>query len=438
MYLQEVIQRLYALDKKVRQKQILYSATALTGTVGCCHILGVDYTTGDLYYKDSSGNWALEASGGGASFPPQTGLSGNILYTNGTSVFWGAPSGSGLTSLNALSTTTQTFATGTSGTTFGIVSSGSTHTFNIPSSSASNRGLLTAANWTTFNNKQNTISLTTLGSNGVSTFDGTTLNIPLYSLAGLGGITLTSLSGTAPVSYNNTTGVFSMAAATTSANGYLTSTNWNTFNNKQAAITFSTTGSSGAATFVSNTLNIPTYTLAGLGGISLSSLSATSPIFYNNTTGVISSQAATASVNGYLTSANFTTFNNKQTALVSGTNIKTINSTSLLGSGDIVINSSITSKDTFIVDGTGNQVYSITAGYLLDKIIIIPTSNCNPYCSFTTGTAGDIIPQDLVTPTTAAIGSVWALNQLAVTTTSITVSSMAVGSTIVFIKTNII
>jgi hypothetical protein len=36
----------------------------------------------------------------------------------------------------------------------------------------------------------------------------------------------------------------------------------------QAAITLTTTGSSGAATFVSNTLNIPTVTLAGLGGAS--------------------------------------------------------------------------------------------------------------------------------------------------------------------------
>lgn len=34
----------------------------------------------------------------------------------------------------------------------------------------------------------------------------------------------------------------------------------------QAPITLTTTGSSGAATFITNTLNIPTYTLAGLGG----------------------------------------------------------------------------------------------------------------------------------------------------------------------------
>lgn len=41
-------------------------------------------------------------------------------------------------------------------------------------------------------------------------------------------------------------------------------------------------------------------------------LSATSPIFYNSTTGVISSQAATTFLNGYLTSTDWNTFNNKQ------------------------------------------------------------------------------------------------------------------------------
>lgn len=42
-------------------------------------------------------------------------------------------------------------------------------------------------------------------------------------------------------------------------------------------------------------------------------ISATSPIFYNNSTGVISSQAATTSLSGYLTSADWTSFNGKFT-----------------------------------------------------------------------------------------------------------------------------
>lgn len=52
-------------------------------------------------------------------------------------------------------------------------------------------------------------------------------------------------------------------------------------------------------------------TTLGFTPISLASLSATSPIFYNSTTGVISSQAASSTLNGYLTSSDWTTFNGK-------------------------------------------------------------------------------------------------------------------------------
>jgi hypothetical protein len=65
----------------------------------------------------------------------------------------------------------------------------------------------------------------TIGS-GVS-FSGGTL-----SVTGSGG-TVTSVTGTAPVvSSGGTTPAISMAAANTSTNGYLTSTDWNTFNGK--------------------------------------------------------------------------------------------------------------------------------------------------------------------------------------------------------------
>jgi hypothetical protein len=72
------------------------------------------------------------------------------------------------------------------------------------------------------------------------------------------------LTFSAPLSRSVNT--VSIPAATGSVNGYLSSTDWTTFNGKQNAITLTTTGSSGSATFVSNTLNVPTYTLAGLGG----------------------------------------------------------------------------------------------------------------------------------------------------------------------------
>jgi hypothetical protein len=71
----------------------------------------------------------------------------------------------GISSLNGLTANTQTFATGTTGTDFGINSAGSVHTFNLPTASASNRGALSSADWATFNGKQNSIGLTTVGTN---------------------------------------------------------------------------------------------------------------------------------------------------------------------------------------------------------------------------------------------------------------------------------
>lgn len=63
------------------------------------------------------------------------------------------------------------------------------------------------------------------------TFDGTSIVWQAPSGGG-GGISLTSLSATAPLSYNNVTGVFSLPVATASLNGYLSSADWNNFNNK--------------------------------------------------------------------------------------------------------------------------------------------------------------------------------------------------------------
>jgi hypothetical protein len=60
----------------------------------------------------------------------------------------------GLTALNGLTAQVQNFATGTTGTDFGISSATSTHTFNLPTASAANRGALSSADWTTFNAKQ--------------------------------------------------------------------------------------------------------------------------------------------------------------------------------------------------------------------------------------------------------------------------------------------
>jgi hypothetical protein len=114
--------------------------------------------------------------------------------------------------------------------------------------------------------------------NGVATLDASG-KVPSSQLTGV----VTSVTGTAPVaSSGGATPAISMAAATAVVDGYLTSTDWTTFNSKQAAGTY------------------------------VNSVSATAPITSSGgVTPTIAIPAATASVNGYLTSADWTTFNNK-------------------------------------------------------------------------------------------------------------------------------
>ncbi len=64
----------------------------------------------------------------------------------------------GITALNGLTDQVQNLSVGTSGTDFAISSISPTHTFNLPTASASNRGALSSADWTTFNGKVSSVS----------------------------------------------------------------------------------------------------------------------------------------------------------------------------------------------------------------------------------------------------------------------------------------
>jgi hypothetical protein len=81
----------------------------------------------------STGNppvWASITAGSGVTITPGAGTL-EIAVT-----------GTGITTLNTLTGATQTFATGTTGSDFNIVSSGTTHTFHIPNASATARGVM--------------------------------------------------------------------------------------------------------------------------------------------------------------------------------------------------------------------------------------------------------------------------------------------------------
>jgi hypothetical protein len=84
----------------------------------------------------------------------------------------------GLNALNGLTAQVQYFATGASGTDFAISSATDTHTFNLPTASGTNRGALSSADWTIFNNKADNNIYTangTLAGNRVVTLGGRTL-----------------------------------------------------------------------------------------------------------------------------------------------------------------------------------------------------------------------------------------------------------------------
>ena len=97
-------------------------------------------------------------------------------------------------------------------------------------------------------------------------------------------ITPTDIIATSPLVWNSGTNTMSIPVATSSANGYLSSTDWLTFSSKQNAITLTTTGNSGASTLVGATLNVPEYTLAGLGGMA-NVFTSLGDIVYSNAAG---------------------------------------------------------------------------------------------------------------------------------------------------------
>jgi len=98
--------------------------------------------------------------------------------------------------------------------------------------------------------------------NGDLTISGSTATIDT-SGGGGGGGTVTSV-GTSQafitITDPTTTPSISIGNASGAATGVLTAANFNTFDAKQDAITLTTTGSTGVATFAADTLNIPNYT----------------------------------------------------------------------------------------------------------------------------------------------------------------------------------
>lgn len=180
---------------------------------------------------------------------------GQVLKYNGTSWVNSTDADTGITTLNTLTALSQTFATGTSGTDFNISSASSTHTFNFPTASATNRGLLSSSNWSNFNTAYNDSIIS-------AAVTGTTTKTLTLNQQDGGTVT----ASWTDINTDAVTSVFGRTGAVVAASGDYTTTQVTEGTNlyftdarARAAISLTTTGTSGAATYSGGTLNIPQY-----------------------------------------------------------------------------------------------------------------------------------------------------------------------------------
>ena len=306
----------------------------------------VSWSTNTFDYAGS----VTSATWNGVSVAPNRGGTGQSTYTDGQLLI-------GNSTGNTLSKATLTAGSGIS------ITNGS--------------GTITIASTITQyadSNARSAISLTTTGSSGASTYNSSTgvLNIPSYSGGGSGTVTsvaaltlgTTGTDLTSTVANGTTTPVITLNVPTASASnrGVLSSADWTTFNGKQGALTLTTTGTSGAATLVGNTLNIPNYASGGGSG-TVTSVSVTTA---NGISGSVATSTTTPAITLTLGAITPTTVNG---VTISGSTTPTLaitgtSSISGANTGDNAINSlysGLVSNATHTGDATGSTALTVVA-----------------------------------------------------------------------------
>lgn len=217
-----------------------------------------------------------------------------------------------------------------------VTSGGKTPTLSMQYATSAQDGYLKASDWIIFNSK------------------------------GAGNGTVVGVTAAAPLtaSTSSSTPHITLPQASASTSGYLSSTDWNTFNNK----------SSGAISSVSGSLPV---------------------VVSSGTTPVVSMQAATSSVDGYLKAVDWVTFNNKGNGTVQSisaqpgspvtvqSGVNTIVGISQASAGS---NGYLTSSDWLAFNNKGNgTVQSVTAS--AGQPVTVTGTASNPIISMPAATA---------------------------------------------------
>jgi len=328
----------------------------------------------------------LEITAGPIKINGSTGTSGQVISSTGTGVEWtAATAGSG-------SVTSITAGTGlsVSGGANPITTSG---TITIDSTVATLTGTQTLTNKTLTSPTLTTPALGTPASGTLTNCTFPTLNQNTTGSAGSVANTLTITSPLSGTSYNGSAAVsIGIPVATTSVNGYLSSTDWTTFNNKGSGTVTSigsttlTTGGTSAVPTVNLTSGIVTAGTTGSASLipvvtvdtygrvtaittaanpqgTVTSVTGTSPVVSTGgATPAISMPAASSGVNGYMTG----TYATKLDGITAGATSNSGTVTSVSGTGNvsgITLTGTVTGSGSLTLGGSIGTLNQNTTGY---------------------------------------------------------------------------
>ena len=385
-------------------------------------------TTGAVIFQTSGNAVKLVPASGTSAYtfqlPPNAGTTNYVLTTNGSGVTSWQPvsaiGASGITQLNGLITSTQFFAVGSAGTSFNIVSAGSTHTFNIPLASTLTvtAGLLSNTDYTNFNNTYTTV------------LAGTPLDVPntLVKRDSTGSFVATNITATGSVKFVATNSNVVTMQPSASTNNYTFQLPANTGTNNYVLATDGTGVTSWQPVSAVST-----------GIIQLNGLTTSTQFFANGFAGVqpqFVSSVNTHTLNiplastfgvlaGLITSTDYYNFSSKITTITGDTGFVTGSAVSIKGNATagatVNFRGSGTAMTFNVADSNGNIALGTNAGngnFLANGVARTTALGTNALNALTTGTSNTAVGWNAGASITTGNNNTYIGSQAGLSTTS--------------------